>query len=612
MCGIAGFIGTKKINTEEIKKTLKIMHHRGPDASGYKLIKKSKNICLLHTRLKILDLSNLANQPYNFDGLTLIFNGEIYNYIELRNNLINKGYSFRTSSDTEVLIKSFHCYGEKCVEKFEGMWAFAIWDEKNRKLFLSRDRFGEKPLYYLQDSQNFYFASEIKFIKSLVNKSLDKNDLLIKKNLFLGYKSIQKNNETFFKEVYSLQQSNNLKIDLDLNVTKKNYYFPKLNIKKLNYNHILRDTEKLLIESLRIRLRSDVPIAFCLSSGIDSSLLAAITKKKLEQDISTFTLIDNDLRYSEKKNVDLICNHLNCKNIQINISDYKKNFIKSLKELNVMNDSPVSVISYYIQSILTKQISKKGFKVSLSGIGADEIFSGYYEHFLTFFYSIRNSKKSLQQNLRYWKKFIKPILRNSHLKNEFFYLQNSNNRSLVFDHSNILKKFSKENFSLSFEEEIFTKDLMRNRMLNELFYEIVPNILRHDDINHMMYGIENRSPFLDKSLLNYSLKIENNFLINKGFQKKILRDIAKKYLPDSIYNNRRKFGYNASIESLVDFSDKKNKEYILDKKSKIYDYIDYEKFLIFFTNRKNKRLPNYLSKFLFSFISTKIFLDSFN
>ena len=137
-----------------------------------------------------------------------------------------------------------------------------------------------------------------------------------------------------------------------------------------------------MIESLRIRLRSDVPIAFCLSSGIGSSLLAAITKKKLEQDISTFTLIDNDLRYSEK-NVDLICNHLNCKNIQINISDYK-NFIKNLKELNVMNTLSSQLISYYIQSILTKQISKKGFKV-LSGIGADEIFQ-IHEYFYLLFH----------------------------------------------------------------------------------------------------------------------------------------------------------------------------------------------------------------------------------
>jgi asparagine synthase (glutamine-hydrolysing) len=368
--------------------------------------------------------------------------------------------------------------------------------------------------------------------------------------------------------------------------------------------------EKLIIQSLKIRLRSDVPLAFCLSGGIDSSLLAAITKKKLKQDINTFTLVDNDKRYSEKKNVNLICDYLNCQNIQVNLSNYKKNFFDTLKKLNFMNDAPVSVISYYIQSILTEQISKEGFKVSITGIGADEIFSGYYEHFLTFFYSIRKSKKKFTENLRYWKKFIKPILRNSHLKNEFFYLQNNNDRSLVFDHSEILKKFSSDNFSLLFSEEFFTKDLMRNRMLNELFYEIVPNILRHDDINHMMYGIENRSPFLDKSILNYSLKIKNTFLINNGFQKIILRDIAKKYLPNKIYSDRKKIGYNASIESLVDLSNKDTKEYIFDPKSDIYNYIHYKNFSNFFNNYKNKKLPNYLSKFLFSFLSTKVFLEN--
>ena len=490
------------------------------------------------------------------------------------------------------------------------MWAFAIWDQRSEKLFLSRDRFGEKPLYYFKDSQNFYFASEIKIIKSLLNKALYKNDLLIKKNLFLGYKSIQKTNETFYKGIHSLQQSNNLIIDLNLRETTKTFYKPKLKIEKYTYNKILKDMEKLIIRSLKIRLRSDVPLAFCLSGGIDSSLLAAITKKKLKQDINTFTLVDDDKRYSEKKNVNLICDYLNCQNTQVNLSNYKKNFFDTLKKLNLMNDAPVSVISYYIQSILTEQISNEGFKVSITGIGADEIFSGYYEHFLTFFYSIKDNKKKFTENLRYWKKFIKPILRNSHLKNEFFYLQNKDDRSLVFDHSKILKKFSTDNFSLLFSEEFFTRDLMRNRMLNELFYEIVPNILRHDDINHMMYGIENRSPFLDKSILNYSLKIKNTFLINNGFQKVILRDIAKKYLPNKIYSDRKKIGYNASIESLVDLSNKDTKEYIFDPKSDIYNYIHYKNFSTFFSNYKNKKLPNYLSKFLFSFLSTKVFLEN--
>ena len=142
------------------------MHHRGPDAKGYKFFRE-KNICLLHTRLKILDLSDNANQPYTFDGLNLVFNGEIYNFKELRKDLLKKGYNFKTSSDTEVLLKSFHCYGQNCVKRFEGMWSFAIWDNKNKKLFLSRDRFGEKPLYYFRNFENIYFGSEIKFIKSL-------------------------------------------------------------------------------------------------------------------------------------------------------------------------------------------------------------------------------------------------------------------------------------------------------------------------------------------------------------------------------------------------------------------------------------------------------------
>ena len=609
MCGIAGFVGTKNINFYEINKTLNIMHHRGPDAKGYKFFREKKNICLLHTRLKILDLSDNANQPYTFDGLNLVFNGEIYNFKELRKDLLKKGYNFKTSSDTEVLLKSFHCYGQNCVKRFEGMWSFAIWDNKNKKLFLSRDRFGEKPLYYFRNFENIYFGSEIKFIKSLHKNIFKKNDLLIRKNLFLGFKSIQKTNETFFKGIYSVPNSTNIIIDLNLNISRKNYYKPKLDIKKYSYDKVLYETEKLICKSLSIRLRSDVPVAFCLSGGIDSSLLAAIAKKKLKKDINTFTLIDKDNRYSEKNNVDVISKYLNCQNTQVDISKNKKNFFNNLNELNQINDSPVSVISYYIQSILTKHISEEGYKVSITGVGADEIFSGYYEHYLTFFHSISKKRKQYKENVKYWKKFIKPIIRNTLLKNDLFYLKNKNDRSLIFDHSKMLQKFSTENFSIPFEEKFFTKNLMRNRMLNELFYEIVPNILRHDDINHMKYGIENRSPFLDKSLLNYSLKIKNEYLINKGFQKVILRDIAKKYLPSSIYNDRRKVGFNAAIESLVNFKDNKTLNYMLSKNSQIFDYVDYQKFYTFLKNLPKRRIPNHYSKFLFSFLSTKNFLE---
>jgi len=182
MCGISGYISERQlVRKEAITTTIKLMNLRGPDANNY-ILKEypSKKVALLHSRLSIIDLNNQSNQPFVDNNLTLIFNGEIYNFLEIKKNLEHK-YNFKTKSDTEVLLKAFQEYGERCVDYFIGMWAFAIWDDKKKELFLSRDPFGEKPLYYFLNEKGFFFGSEIKYIKNLFNKEFKKNKKLIKK-----------------------------------------------------------------------------------------------------------------------------------------------------------------------------------------------------------------------------------------------------------------------------------------------------------------------------------------------------------------------------------------------------------------------------------------------
>lgn len=234
MCGISGYISTRDLIADDgISRTLKLMTRRGPDAKNfYKISENFKELALLHTRLNIIDLNDRANQPFYDEHYVTIFNGEIYNYLELRTELEKKNYKFKTSSDTEVLIKSFQEYGEKCVDHFVGMWAFAIWDNKKKKLFLSRDPFGEKPLYYFLNNKGFFFGSEIKFIKSLCKKKFEVNKNQINKNIFLGYKSLNKTNETFFKDIFLLENSSNLSVNFNLNLEKTRYWKPKLNINK--------------------------------------------------------------------------------------------------------------------------------------------------------------------------------------------------------------------------------------------------------------------------------------------------------------------------------------------------------------------------------------------
>ena len=609
MCGISGYIAKKNYLKENaLDNTLGLMKRRGPDFQGnFKKDFISKELGLLHSRLSVIDLSSRSNQPYKYSNYILIFNGEIYNFEEIRHDLKKKNYKFQTKSDTEVLIKSFEEYGHNCVDHFVGMWAFAIWDFKKKKLFLSRDPFGEKPLYYFADNHGFFFGSEIKFIKSLCKKKFKINNDLINKNLFGGYKSLNKKSDTFYKNIFSLNSGTNMLIDLDFNLFIKKYWTPRLRIKKKMTKHeAIEGVKHKLIKSLKLRMRSDVPLAFCLSGGVDSGLLVSHAVKKLNKKVSTFSIIDNDERYDESDNIKSVINHTKCKNYSIKLEKNKNSFFERLQNLTNYHDGPVATLSYYIHSFLSEQISKKKFKVAISGTGADEIFTGYYDHYLLHLEATQNSKH-FKKNLNDWKNYILPNIRNPFLKNPFFYIKNKNNRDLVYEKNFRLNKYSLKQRNIKFSEIKYCSELLRNRMLNELFNEVVPVILKHDDLNSMYYSIENRSPYLDRELLDFSLKIPPHLLISNGYQKFILRESAKNTLVESVRTDRHKKGFNASINSVVDLMDPEVRQIIFDKKSLVNEFVDLKK-LEKDLNLKN--LDNHFSKLIFSIIGTKFFLES--
>ena len=216
MCGIAGFFGNRKIDKNNIYKTLTLMKNRGPNFSNFfeKNFGDKISIYLLHSRLSIIDLKQRSNQPFVIGDHIIVFNGEIYNYIELRKRLIEKGVKLKTNSDTEVLLNYFILYGEKCVDYFDGMWAFAIFNNKTKKLFLSRDPFGEKPLYFYKDKYGIFFGSEIKFIKNLSEKDFEKNSSKINRYLSFGARSLFKDNESFYNNVFSVKNSENILVNV--------------------------------------------------------------------------------------------------------------------------------------------------------------------------------------------------------------------------------------------------------------------------------------------------------------------------------------------------------------------------------------------------------------
>tara|TARA_B100000900_G_scaffold416215_1_gene450151 strand:- start:32037 stop:33878 length:1842 start_codon:yes stop_codon:yes gene_type:complete len=607
MCGISGYISDKNfLDNDNIKKTLDLMKRRGPDSQDFfQKNYQSKEVALLHSRLNIIDLNSQSNQPFYDKDFILIFNGEIYNYIELRNDLKKKNYTFNTNSDTEVLLKAFQEYGEKCVDYFIGMWSFAIWDLKNKKLFLSRDPFGEKPLYYTLGHNFFFFASEIKFIKSLCKKKFEINKDKIYENIFFGYKSLNKDESTFYKEIYSIENGTNLKIDLNLKIFKNKYWQPKAHIKKnMSAQEAAEGTNYYLTNSLKLRMRSDVPIAFCLSGGVDSGILASHAKKTFEKKISTFSIIDKDPRYNESCNINSIVNDLDCESNSIRIENQQNNFFNRLSDLTNYHDGPIATLSYYVHSYLSESISQNNYKVAISGTGADEIFTGYYDHYLLHFEAINNTKY-LENSINSWKKDVLPNLRNPYLKNPFLYIEDPHNRDLVYEKNFDLFKYSILKKKKQFIEKKYSNELLRNRMMNELTNEVVPVILKHDDLNSMYYSIENRSPYLDRDLVKFAFTIPPHLLISDGYQKKVLRDSAKGVLLDKVRLSKQKKGFNASINSVVDLKNKDVLNFIFNEKSPIIEFVDIKKI-------KNEIqldiIPNHLSKLIFNIISTKLFL----
>ena len=486
------------------------------------------------------------------------------------------------------------------------MWSLAIFDIKKNKLILSRDRFGEKPLYIMERKEGIYFGSEIKYIKKLANlQKLEINYNKINHFLQFGYKSIYKNNDTFFKNIYQLKSSHFYEINTNLKIKDNIYWHYNIKINnKLNLKEVISKAKDLFSRSLELRLRSDVPIALCLSGGIDSTTLASLAKKKMNKKLETFSIIDNkDSRYNETENINYLIKKLNLKKNYI-YSSKKLNF-KRLEEQIEYHDAPVFTITNYLQNFLAEKISNKKYKVVITGSGADELFSGYYDHHLMYLYEVRNNKKLYKIHLEKWKKYVLPNIRNKYFKDENLFKNNKNDRSYIYDHNIELRKFFKKPLRNNFIEKKFVKSLLRNRMLNETFFENVPIFTHSEDLNFMQHSIENRSPFLSRQLFEFMNTVPTKYLMQQGYTKYILREIGKSYLPTKIRLDRKKKGFNSSINSLINIHSQKFIDFV-NKKSKIYDIINKEELL---KSLKNKSDENYLSKFIFSFISVKIFLE---
>lgn len=600
MCGFVGIVGRKKINLEE---SANLIFHRGPDTTS---IEYKENYSVAFNRLSIIDVSHDGMQPFKTQDVTIYFNGEIYNYIELKKKYL-RDVKFLTNSDTEVLLHLFIRYGDKVENLLEGMWSFVVFNEADDRIYISRDRFGEKPFYYLLNSNEFFFGSEIKFISSLRGSKLQVNHDTIKRFLVYGYKSLFKQNQSFYKEIETLGASNSLFIDTNFNTKFKKYWSPNFERNNFSIDDNIDITKNLLKKSLKLRLRSDVPIAFNLSGGIDSTSLVALANEFNINNINTFSIIDDDERYDESKNINTTVKQFATNHTSINIKDYL-NF-NSLKEIISYHDQPISTINYFAHSILHSHINKHGYKVSISGTAADELFAGYWDHHLFYLFDIK-SNKDFNISLSNWENYIMPNVENPFLKNPKLFIERGPDfRGHIYLNSSIYESFLNEKFT---EEQndinYITESHLKNRMMNELFNEITPICLQNEDLNSMNYSIENRSPFLDSNLVNFAFSIPTNFYIKNGYSKYILREAMKGIINEDVRTDRRKRGFNASINSLFEEKKTINEEFLFSD-SEIFEILNKDKIKNYLA--ENSLYENSDKKFIFNFINCKIFMDSF-
>ena len=539
MCGIGGIINKNNKSVEEllIHQMTDIIAHRGPDSSGSYLY---KNIAFGHRRLSILDLSSSGHQPMKYlDDLVITYNGEIYNFIEIREELIQKGYIFDSNSDTEVILKAYHCWGKTCVNYFNGMWSFSILDIKQKIVFCSRDRFGVKPFYYIENNDLFSFGSEIsQLLPFLPNRILNKKVAL--DYLISGIEECS--NETFFKDIYLLKGGHNLVFDLQTNSYEiERYYNLKLSDQK---NTSVDDYIQELKRSITLRLRSDVKVGTCLSGGIDSSTISSFASKLYQNSNEKFMAIhakSSEYKTDESEFAKIVSKiaNINLNFVEPSYSDFKSNILSIIK----IQQEPFGSLSIIMQYFVFKKAKELGCIVMLDGQGGDETLLGYERYYpaivkskkgiaklKALLQSSKNSRLSLLDTIKYQYYFSNYKLRLKRLK-----FKNS------FYKSEILNEYESEELRIISESYNDISILQKN----EIESSQLPHLLKYEDRNSMANSIESRLPFLDYKLVELSLNTNNSLKIKDGWTKFILRKAAETILPKEIVWRKTKLGFNA-------------------------------------------------------------------
>lgn len=557
MCGINGFVDfSLTISKEELYAMTQSLAHRGPDGTGNEWLTSDQcTVGLGHRRLSILDLSEAGHQPMQNHGNWISYNGEIYNFADIQHELIQEGYTFQSHCDTEVILSAYDCWGETCVEKFKGMFAYTIYDYKNQKLVLARDRAGMKPLYYYHTASAFLFASELKAFHHihLFKKEIDPTGL----SSYFQYGFIS-SPKTIFKNCFKLFQGQQATLDLRTKEFHIRDYWTindtktiKQNYQELSEEQIINHTENLLIKSTKEHLVSDVPVGLFLSGGYDSSTTAAILQSHHTESLQTFTIGFKDPSYNEAEYAEAIAQHLGTNHTELICSpEDAKDIIPKLADIYDEPFSDYSSIPTYLLSHLTR----KHVKVAISADGGDELFAGYRRFInaiklakrlqnvpavaLSAASSVLNSTNQSGFGETYIKRKLAYILKNGNIHS----IPQFQNQKLLNEDINELLIHPVHLDLQTYHKKDDINDIFRIEFQQYLQDEILTKI----DRASMACGLEAREPLLDHHIIEWATNLPYSIKYKKTELKHILKSIAYKYIPQHLLD-RPKQGFDIPI-----------------------------------------------------------------
>lgn len=564
MCGIAGFIykdARKSVERSRLKKMIDAIAHRGPDAEGMFC---ERNIALGHRRLSIIDLSGQGNQPmYSHDHrYVIVFNGEIYNYIEIKTELSKLGAVFTNQTDTEVIMEAYRYWGAKCVKRFNGMWAFCIYDREKSQLFFSRDRFAIKPLYFVDREDAIIFGSEAKaVIAGFPEENVPDSRMIYR---FLWGTPEDRDEMSYYKNIKIFERASCRLYDLRQKKWKKGIYWDvdeeKFRKKWINGKNPVKVFRRLIEDAVKLRLRADVEVGACLSGGVDSSTIVGICSKKYGIRMHTFSSVYADMECNEKEYIDFVNQYNHTIPHLIYPEPKETDLIKAFQDIIYHHDGPNMGASLYSQYSVMKGV-QGNVKIVLDGQGADELLGGYTPYYGYRIADILNENtisakikaiRMLSVIAVEWPDRLRYIQPDAviHTIGADFY------KKLKEDYRGV-SALTDRNYPLFTEAFLNSVDkgiayseknisgVLNTRLCKDVMRDSIPSLLHNEDGNSMAFSIESRVPFLDYRIVEFGLALDGRYKIRNEWTKWIIRKSCRKYLPKKVARRKDKMGFPA-------------------------------------------------------------------